>query len=266
MSDEIANEVTHRILKYVDLAASAGTPLTEAQFESYAEHPDRQSRNVMPMSILETVRTETMMQYLGRLGWLEIRSGHVRLTPLGQLVRKSPDSSAEATSPSRLEVVIDPSDPLNYANVINTLAGSGAGLLVDPYFGADQLRDIATHTDINRVLMMRWLPSKELARFTLWLGALGDGAPEVRTTKPLHDRMVIPDSGGVTTIGVSLNGVHKHITVLTTLSADASSALRAAFETIWSQADVLPPTQPASEMNMSDPEVMVELTPGPPDD
>lgn len=240
----LTDERTLRLLRYVVAANSVSMPLSKAQFDEFARQPTQRKQNVLA-SVNFSVELETMAEYVERLGWVAFRNGKVFPTPLGEVVLRSGDADLdEPLTPSRLEVVVDPSDPLNYSTVLRVIADSGLGMLVDPWFGLDQLRDISVGTEINRVLMS---PRGEapLHQLAVGLGALSEGSLEVRTSDALHDRMVIPDAGGVTTIGVSLNGVRKHVTVLSTLSASSSNALRDAFEARWIDASPLKPELPS---------------------
>ena len=92
-------------------------------------------------------------------------------------------------------------------------------MLVDPYFGIDQLRDVARLGNISRVLTSAKLKQRERFPLSRGLAEFEEGRPlEVRIVSSFHDRFLIPGGGGeVLMLGVSLGGMRNNISVITQL-------------------------------------------------
>lgn len=94
-----------------------------------------------------------MIDYLCRLMWLSRRAGRVEITPLGKAVLREantpvPDSDAGST----VEVILDPTNPFAYAQLMAKISELEGCLIVDPYLDQEQLLVTATIQNVTRVL------------------------------------------------------------------------------------------------------------------
>lgn len=116
-------------------------------------------------------------------------------------------------------------------------------MLVEPYFRIDQLRDVAGFDNIERVLLGSGVKKPDREVLAAGLAVLPqERALEVRIASALHDRYLIPrDEGKVRMLGMSLAGIGKKVSTITTLGELAPNALRAAHEELWNNASALAP-------------------------
>ncbi|MDS1116385.1 hypothetical protein RD149_21815 [Gordonia westfalica] len=195
---------------------------------------------------------ETTLEHLVRLTWLEeigpdespARPPALRLTKLGHaLLRDRERESADSEDVSVVVLQVD--DPLAYPQLVGQLANAGEGLLVDPYLKLADLNRIVVSTSLTRLLvtgvksnqseiaaMQTYLDSPSLSRHV-----------EVRSSMELHDRLLIADDEEepILTLGTSLNGVGRKLTVLSPVPSSEHSTLRDAYETIWENAELVGP-------------------------
>lgn len=184
---------------------------------------------------------ETFTDYLLRVGWAqEVGQAGVEITPLGTGVLRASEQQHRDVGNAGLEVVIDPENAFAYTTVWNALNDQGPGLLVDPYLRFEQLEDLHAYGAATRLLTSpKAFPhSANKALYARALAAF-DGNLEVRYSGDLHDRYYIADNGAVLMLGISLNGIGRKISVLTTLSPRAAEAIRALVEEQWNDAEVL---------------------------
>lgn len=252
---EIATERTHRVLTYLAAVAAQGQLVPMEALNAYAADPDHRAERVNVVASLRlaaltlgTVEDETFTDYLVRVGWITgSRSGCV-ITPLGEAVLGALNAPRIEDDRDVIEIILDPKDAFAYARALGELAELPGTMIVDPYFRFSQLTDVVDLGTVTRVLTTKRIGQAELKLLALGLRALGDSQPiEVRIGQSLHDRYLIPTNGPLRGLGTSLNSIGRSITVLTTLGADSSHALREIYEQKWSDAEVLEPA-PAAEV------------------
>lgn len=249
---EIVGDSAHRVLAYIEAMNRQGCPLTRAQVNAYAEGwaPIRTITGASAYrlyledldSMEQDTVTETMTAYLLRLGWINFKDVNlVTPTRLGLAVLREanspqPDSDAGST----LEIVIDPSNPFAYAQLMAKITSLGDCLIVDPYLDEQQLLTIARFTNVTRVLT----GDKNLKAKGPVFGLVLQAAQhlEVRTVKQgeLHDRFAIPAHGSVYMLGSSLNSIAKRFGVATTLEESSSRLISDNYQTIWGRGQAIP--------------------------
>lgn len=122
-------------------------------------------------------------------------------------------------------------------------------MIVDPYFRLPQLTDVVDLGTVTRVLTTKKIGKADVKRLAFGLRTLGESQPiEIRFAQDLHDRYLIPADGRLRGLGTSLHGVGRSLTLLTTLGADSSRALREFYEQKWADAEELEPA-PAAEVS-----------------
>jgi hypothetical protein len=94
------------------------------------------------------------------------------------------------------------------------------------------------------------LKKRELDLLATGLAALPpERQLEIRIATALHDRYLIPrEEGRVTMLGMSLGGIGKKVSTITTLGEVASVALRDAHEALWRDAETLAPKSALTSM------------------
>jgi hypothetical protein len=270
---ELADERTHRCLKYVASVQRYGPRLTVAQFNAFAKRPSRRLSRRVPSDALKqlirermtdalsafggessrTVPGESMLAYLYRLAWVTVEGegeeieddDRVAVTDLGRAVLAALDEgSAEEEIPTTL--VLDQGDPVAKGRLVGEIARAGECALVDPYFSVEDLLTILQDTGVSRVLT----GSSDQPKLAALRQALGDitlNRPfEIRLSDAFHDRFVIPTDGDVLQVGTSLTGVGRRLSVMVNMGDDAAArAVRTAFEDSWSNAESLKPVPSA---------------------
>lgn len=252
---EIVGESAHRVLTYIEAMNRQGCPLTRAQVDAYAEgwNPIRTITGMSAFRLsLEDLNsmdadtvTETMAAYLLRLGWVKLDDVHfITPTRLGLAVLREANSPKPASdAESTLEVVIDPSNPFAYAQLMAKITSLGVCLIVDPYLDEQQLLTLAGFPNVTRILT----GDKNLKAKGPVFGLVLQAAPhlEVRSVKQgeLHDRFAIPAQGSVYMLGSSLNSIAKRFGVATTLEESSSRLISDNYETTWKLGRAVPPRQ-----------------------
>jgi len=256
---EIVDQHTHRVLAYVDALNRHGVKPPFAVIDAFANAPDRRSKTVGGLQsatmsrwadILSgvSVPDETFCEYLLRVQWITGSVDAFELTPHGRALLKALNAPAlEETTADVFEIVLNPENPFAYAQALGALGSARRALLVEPYFRLEQLMDIAEQDNIERVLVGPNLKSREYDVLATGLAALPETRElTVRKATALHDRYLIPsDEGGVLMLGISLGGIGKKVSTMTTLGEEASMALRATYEAIWAEAELIEPKRSA---------------------
>jgi hypothetical protein len=260
---EIADENTHRLLAYIDALNRQGIKPGFDLVDAFGDQSSRAHRRsnslaeaVMP-SIAKfssfTVWTEDPSEYLERLGWIDVVDREVELNRVGRAMLRAlntPQLDFEA-SPTA-EIVLGTDDPFAYAQVVQVLGGAGPAMLVEPYLRVQNLIDIDDLHNINRILVGSKLKANEYAALAVGLGAVNERRPlEIRKATDLHDRYLIPDTGHVLMLGISLGGIGKKVSTLTTLGDPASGGLRQVFEEAWAAAEPINPTGAGQSLPVS---------------
>ncbi len=195
---------------------------------------------------------ETTIEHLVRLTWLEDvgddQSPGLRLTEIGRALLRDHEQDSAAHEDVSV-VVFEPEDPLAYPLLVGQLANAGKGLLVDPYLKVGDLHRIAVSTQLTRLLVTGGPQNKrELAAIQTFLDSPRlDRRVEVRSSKDLHDRVLVAEDGSVLTLGTSLNGVGRKLTVLSPIPPPRHTVFRAAYEEIWNRAELVGPTPSEDE-------------------
>lgn len=253
MTYQILPDESRRILEYVAALERQGYSIKVDEFDAYAKRPDRvpgTSRNVLTSSIESAFSAmlsgtvtpgETYRDHFKRVHWVVDAGGHVKLTRLAHALLGDINSPRLTDDTGAFtEVVVKPEDVFAYVRLLSAINGLGVSMLIDPYLRIDQFFDIASSTMISRVLTSpRALGNAQNKENYVKAVAATGGVIEVRVTDSLHDRHVIPESGGVLALGISLNGTQKNFSVLTRLGEESSASLRASYEKIWSDATIL---------------------------
>jgi hypothetical protein len=255
---EIVSEHVHRVLAYVEALNRHGVRPVRKAVNEFANGPDRKESRTVPafqLSALravqhalrgvqaETVEGETFSQYAARLGWIGDVT-EVELTPIGRALLKALNTPAlEETSADVFEIVLEAGDPFAYAQALGALSVAKNALLVEPYFRLEQLMDVAEFDNIERVLVGPGLNKRDLELLATGLSAVLESRQlEIRVARALHDRYLIPAvEGSVLMLGMSLGGIGKKVSTITTIGEVSSTALRNAHETLWSEASLLEP-------------------------
>lgn len=256
---QLADAHTHRALAYIAALWQQGHVARSFEIEEYVREPLRRETGVLGaaglLNFYASMRAEGMVPYLARLQWVRVIAGdEVHLTDIGEAFLRALDER-EVKPDEVLELVLTPDDPFALARVMGRLADAGPAMLVDPYFGLDQLGPVAARTRITRVLVGDRAKAKERAELETAVPTLPVDRPfEVRVApQKLHDRYLISDRGpGVQIIGTSLNGVGRVLTAMARLS-DAGGEIRRAYEELWSTSTVLARAAPRSDQDPESP-------------
>lgn len=194
---------------------------------------------------------ETVIDHLVRLTWLEEagpgESPGLRLSDVGRALLR--DCEQESTIREDVSVVVfEVEDPLAYPLLVGQLANAGNGLLVDPYLKLDDLHRIVVSTNLTRLLISGVRQNqREVAAMQTYLDSPSLARPvEVRSSTELHDRVLIATDGSVLTLGTSLNGVGRKLTVLSPIPPNQNGVFRDTYEKIWDNATLVGP-QPVED-------------------
>lgn len=193
---------------------------------------------------------ETVVEHLIRLTWLaeapvpSTDAPGLQLTDLGQALLRHAQASDDGMGDVRV-VVLGRDDPLGYPTLVGILAGAGAGLLVDPYLKLGDLHTIVVNTQLSRLLVLGKSNNLgEIASMQTYLQGSLPRQIEVRSSKELHDRILVAEDGGVFTVGASLNGIGRNMTVVSPMPSPARESLKAEYERLWSEAVLVGPRSP----------------------
>jgi hypothetical protein len=246
----IASDSDHRVLAYIDAVERQGQILAPGAVDAYAETPFGPAGLTLgrAFAALASFQLSVSQRFL-HLGWLKLdRRTWVRLTPLGSAVLRELDAQ-EGVVDAPVAVVVKPDDPMAYARVIEHIARYDEVLLVDPYLDIDSFALLLGHTSVNRVLTSR-KGTHGKARIASLVAALSsttvESPPQIRVGEDLHDRYVIPATGPIEHLGTSLNGVGKHISVMTVLHDPVAAEVRALMGQAWTDAKPLEPVHAAT--------------------
>jgi len=230
-----------RLLKYVVDLSSAGYRPTTSEFDAYADQPDQGMKfgavlaAVLGSSWMRGEPVETKRAYLSRLRWVTEEGGRLVATELGRALLRS---QTQIGLGDRAVLVLEPGNPFSYAELAARFAESGEALLVEPYLGVQHLMDIASYTEVTRVLI------GDQSQHRKGLRAAGEKLElnrslEIRVSSELHDRYFVPKVGLVDMLGTSMSGVGKKLTVLAPLDEAASNVIRKLVEGMWKRATPL---------------------------
>lgn len=253
---EIVGEHTHRVLAYVDALNRHGIKPQPHYVEEFAKNPEQLTETVGGMAAFRTtgqlaatwggrrVPRETFPDYMSRVGWLKVSDDQAEVTAIGRALLKALNAPVVGDAASDvIEVVLDPDNPFAYAQAMSGIASVNQALLVEPYFRLEQLVDVTEFDNVVRVLVGSKLKAKEYELLATGLASVPAGREiEVRKAQDLHDRYLIPAvEGKALMLGISLGGIGRKVSTLTTLGELATQALRAAYEAVWDNAEKIEP-------------------------
>jgi len=191
-----------------------------------------------------------MSDYLKRLGWVRASDGlgfrnELVVTPLGVSVATQLMYEEENSRESRdFAIAMQPESTLDYMRFVSQLNGLGDDILiVDRYLAAAAVGQLAHLIGVTRILTTSVKTSTdrspESRRGEILAGlAVTGGTTEVRTLddvpSPLHDRLVLPESGKGLLLGGSLGG--KQVNTVVTLSEGMTIDLRSKHMEHWTRA------------------------------
>lgn len=233
----IADAAAHRVLDYIGRVCEVGYSPTLRQVQAYARNPFRAAW--MKIASGEFLQTD-LVDWLHDNEWIDIdESERVSLTELGQCALRAL-RRAQGQAPADSIVVFREGGPFNYAEFLTRLAEYGEFMLVDPYFRElEHLEDILKRTQCSRILISTKLKKPQRDGLVLALREPIASHLEIREVPEVHDRFVIPESGGVATLGTSLTGLDKHFSVMCKLEDPFGEMIRRWHRTKWSEATSL---------------------------
>lgn len=230
------NPTTQEVRSYLSAASTV--------YEQY--DTDRES-SLVNVSTVQYLRDARLITASGD-GWILSRTGRA-------VLETETGGATPASEP--VEVVGRMTDPAFYSRLLTRIDDVQQALIIDPYLHPDDLMTLLEIPSVQRVLTKRarMTPPRpmDIDDRTRKLGfAIGSRSDvELRLAAPgtneLHDRLVLPrEAGAGVLIGTSLGGTQ--MTVVTHLSVEATSALRAHFEAIWDSGEqVMPVARPVEE-------------------
>lgn len=267
------SDATHRVLSYLLRLHSKSQSISREHLDAFfnIEEPKRPEESMDYSDLASSLNRLLMFEkssltglggfarspkkpsftdYSEKLGWIKAAgpARDFRLTNLGVAFAAALDAPVILEEGEYAEIIMRPEDPFGYAKVVAKFASLGPGLIVDAYLKVEQFIELRSATSINRYLVGdRELGSKQQGnrrRETMQF-ALGQAQETTMRLSPdLHDRYFIPDEAGpIWTLGISMNGVKKHFSVLTRLEGGAADAIREFVQTKWDVADALLPRE-----------------------
>lgn len=186
------------------------------------------------------VPREGFLDHLRRLGWVERNKAKTyALTDLGRaLLRRY--HFQDATGDEEAIFLGGEEGNVDYSRLIGRIAELGEAMVLDAYLGAEQVRDLLEHTQVNRFLVSskRGLDGRAATagvQLSTWKEKAGDTSKELRRAD-FHDRIIVSESS-VHVLGASFNGVRKGSpTVLYRMPGAAADAMRRYAEELWKSA------------------------------
>ncbi|MGI8425769.1 MAG: hypothetical protein ACR2FO_02635 [Actinomycetota bacterium] len=241
---EILDAETRSVLEIIAFSERTNRPLLWDALKDFASEPKRKTTTTgFPAFIVQERATEKVSEFIYRAKLIQVESdGAVRLTELGRIVLAGA-TEQEATENTPQDIVLAAGDQWATIDLLRAVKHVGKCLVVDPYGYEDQIFQLVKHTEAERILIG---PSPAKQDFGLILGAIQPPRRlELRVSKEIHDRHVIPPSGKVLALGASMNGVGQDKpTILIHLSEDLSVSVRKTYEEIWSRASLWTLTPP----------------------
>lgn len=194
---------------------------------------------------------ETILDHLVRLTWLSAKGpdGRLHLTTLGQALLRDAQAG-DAQDADEGVLMLDAGDPIAYPALIGRISEVGPALLIDPYLKPDSISHLLDHTQVDRLLTGATNNPSHVIAIGLLLEMRSDldRTVDFRSSDALHDRWVIPDSGGAYLLGTSLNGVGgRAATIFCPMPEVAADAIRRKCEDLWSTATERAVGPPADE-------------------
>lgn len=193
------------------------------------------------MSATRTARSgHAVTDYFLNQGWVECAGEHVYLTPRGKALLRglSDPSAADTRNVQPLVVVLQPNDAWNDYHLVRAISEAGEGMLVDPWLNAAQTGWLAERSEIRRVLTSsRTQCLTGMPELLAGFQRTGSSRLLVRAARKddFHDRAIVHQSGKITVLGTSLNGVGHKLSVMFDLPSAAVVGYRKALEALWEE-------------------------------
>lgn len=240
---EVADARTHAVLHYIDLLTQRGYQPALDEVAKYESNLERTSAQVLMRNLAELFY-QTALDYVQKVGWIEVLDNETRLvelTALGKSVLDHLNEQEQILEPASV-VVLDDSDPLSYARFVKEIATYDTCMLADPYFRFDSLPDIVQHTHCTRILTSKRLKPEEISALSVALRDLDNsGEIEIRICKQeeFHDRFILPNSGSISFIGTSANSIGRKFSLIGKIKEPVAELIRAKYEQLWREATCL---------------------------
>jgi hypothetical protein len=251
---EIATKADHRVLAYLWALTRRDIGVADWAVNAYAARDRGVNRPPLSQNLFKVSEAMAALAGLGAaetttdrflaLGWIKSERRFLKLTDLGRAVLDEMNER-ETTVDDPLALVIKPDDPVAYARVIEQIATQEDVLLVDSYLTAESLALLLGHTPVRRFLTSNKGPNGKarVASLAAVLATVVGGEKVEIRLGTEHDRYVIPGKGPIQHLGTSLNGVGKHLSVMTFLRDPVAAEIRRLMEAAWSSASVLKTSQ-----------------------
>ncbi|MBW3085500.1 hypothetical protein KEM60_01700 [Austwickia sp. TVS 96-490-7B] len=248
---KIVDELTHRVLAYVEALGRHGAPPSKTQVNAFGSSPDVRTRyvpgltegakdNLQRLLAGHDEPAESFCSFLERLGWVYTAEDRVILSETGRALLKALNMPGDTDGVAHvLDVTVDADVPFTYELASPIFSSTHEAMLVEPHFRLEQLMDVIEYGQIRRVLMGPKVNTRDRHVLTTGLSSLEPGRLEVRRANDLHDRYLIPTDGGVIVLGASRGDGGRTLNTTTTLGELASYAVRQAYERAWAEAEVV---------------------------
>lgn len=255
---KILNEQQHRALAYVRCCETGGHAADKADVARWLNKPQPLSpldiaAGLTVLRELQGTSGKQVVEHAVSVGWLMSGTPAAKLTPLGRAVLQGLEIEAADTDQVQF-VVIDKDDPLSYPLLVGALADLGKAMLIDPYLEVQHLDELMRRTSINKFLIRQEGGDSRRSAITTYLSSPAvSGMVSVRTAPGLHDRLVIADDGRAFSLGISLNGIHKHLSMFVPVPSQAAPALQNHYASLWERgAELVEPTESDEDSDSPD--------------
>jgi hypothetical protein len=249
---KIADEISHRALDYISALSQQGYKVTVGELNAYIENPERRSQLgiVFTAAIMgKLFEYEPLADHLQRIRWIKrltVKKGtlsdtdKVELTKLGTAVLKALKQQEFVAEPSPV-IILKADDFLSYSRVISEISKYDECLLADPWFRVDNLPDLIDYTSCSRILTSENIGKSGKLALAVALKKITKKKFEIRVSnsKEFHDRFIVPKSGAVIFVGISINSVNRRFSVIGEISEPAAEEIRKAYEKFWADATSL---------------------------
>jgi hypothetical protein len=268
---DVINNSIHKTLVYVQLLNAGGYYPSCEEVDLFATTPqpnDETRTNALYAAALGNfgaLFSQTSISaaappadYLIKTQLLKEGSSGLSLSGLGTSLLKGINSTERLELIDGLEfITLEAGSTASTVELGRIVDNAGAGMLIDPYFDAQDLGWLVTSTEITRLLIGPTPANKKKAdqakkkdaQISAFLAELPvDRVLEIRRDESgtLHDRAVLHDSGKITMLGTSLPSVKKKLTTVVTLSAGIVKNYEVALEAKWREAEPISPSLPPS--------------------
>lgn len=223
-----------RVLAFIDQAEQGGFAPSPDAVNAFAAQPEP------PQPYWGGYREPHFGPGADIAAWLielNLATGHpfeVALTGLGKAMLRG------AVVDNSTALVLDPKDPLSYAQLVARLSSNEPTLIADPYIRIEELHRLVSHTALTRILSSSKVEDSDRRGMAV-LAANASRPIEVRfsSEESWHDRYVLRGTK-VFQLGASVNGLNKNVTALLPVVDEAvAKPLREYVEGLWQGAQPL---------------------------